>query len=68
MAIDTIALPAIPRKIVRHDLMGGASATVKQRESEIEVIVPAGRRHGVDTIVKLELDGPAAGIPVAHQG
>jgi hypothetical protein len=38
---------------------------VKQSESGIQVHVPAAHRHAVDTIVKLELDGPAAGIRAA---
>ena len=57
---DTISLPAIERKIVRHSLLAGGSATVKQSAAGIEVSVPAARRHAVDTIVKLELDGPVA--------
>lgn len=61
---DTIALPAIPRKIVRHALLSGGAATVKQTASGISVAVPAERRHAVDTIVKLELDGPAGAVPV----
>src|ERR1035437_1673149 len=65
---DTISLPAMPRKIVRHSLLDGGHATVKQTESGIQVSVPAARRHAIDTIVKLELDGPAATLPVLRQG
>ncbi len=60
---DTIRLPAIPRRIVRHVVLTGGRARVKQSDSGIEVQVPADRRNAVDTIVRLELDGPAAGIP-----
>jgi hypothetical protein len=56
---DTITLPAIPRRIAGHSVLTAGSAVLKQTESGIEVGVPAARRHGVDTIVKLELDGPA---------
>lgn len=59
---DTISLPAIPRKVVRHSVLTGGKAVVKQSESGIEVSVPADRRHAIDTIVKLELDGPASSI------
>jgi alpha-L-fucosidase len=65
---DTINLPAMPRKILRHSLLGGGEATVAQTESGIQVSVPAARRHAVDTIVKLELDGPANTIPVLRGG
>ena len=30
--------------------------------------VPAARRHAIDTIVKLELDGPANTIPILREG
>jgi len=65
---DTIGLPAIERRILRHSLLGGGSATVRQSESGIQVSVPAGHRHAVDTIVKLELDGPANTLPVLRRG
>ena len=59
---ETITLPAIPRRIVHHSVLTGGSAAIKQAESGIEVSVPAAQRHAVDTIVKLELDGPASSI------
>jgi alpha-L-fucosidase len=65
---DTISLPAMPRKIVRHSLLGDGNAIVKQSESGIQVSVPAARRHAIDTIVKLELDGPANTLPVLREG
>jgi alpha-L-fucosidase len=65
---DTMTLPALPRKIVRHSLLAGGAATLKQTANGIEVSVPPAQRHAVDTIVKLELDGPANTIPVLRQG
>ncbi|MBI1792149.1 MAG: alpha-L-fucosidase, partial [Acidobacteria bacterium] len=59
---ETIELPAIPRRIVRGSLLAGGSAAVKQTASGIRVGVPPARRHAVDTIVNLELDGPASSI------
>jgi alpha-L-fucosidase len=57
---DTIELPAIPHKIVRHSLLSGqGKAEVKQTEAGIRVSVPAAQRAAVDTIVKLELNGAA---------
>jgi hypothetical protein len=43
-------------------------ATVQQSESGIQVSVPAARRHAIDTIVRLELDGPASTLPILHEG
>ena len=63
---DTITLPAIARKIVRLRVLTGGTATLKQSESGIEVGVAAARRHAIDTIVRLEHDGPAAGIAALH--
>ena len=57
---ETIALPAISRRITRHTVLTGGDAQLKQSASGIEVSVPPDRRHAIDTIVKLELDGPGA--------
>ncbi|MGB9605635.1 MAG: alpha-L-fucosidase, partial [Bryobacteraceae bacterium] len=64
---QTLRLPAIPRKILRSSLLTGGEAEVTQTAAGVEVSVPERRRHLVDTIVKLELDGPAADIPVLRQ-
>jgi len=56
---DTIALPAMARKVVRHSVLTGGAATVKQSAGGIQVSVPVARRHAIDTIAKLELDGVA---------
>lgn len=64
---SAIALPAIPRRIVRHSVLTGGTAMLKQSGSAIEITVPAERRHAVDTIVKLQLDGPAGTIAPIRQ-
>ncbi len=56
---EEIALPAIGRKVVRHSVLSGGAASVKQTERGIQVSVAAAHRHPIDTIVKLELDGAA---------
>jgi alpha-L-fucosidase len=61
---ETLSLPAIPRKVLQNSVLTGGTAAVQQTAAGIEVSVPAARRHAVDTIVKLELDGPAHTIPV----
>jgi len=65
---ETVALPAITRRIVRHSVLTGGGAAVKQCATGIAVSVPAAHRHAVDTIVKLQLDGPAAGVPTTRPG
>jgi len=60
---DTITLPAIKPRIVKHSLLTGGAGTLKQTEAGIEVTVPAVQRDATDTIVKLELDAPAKDIP-----
>jgi alpha-L-fucosidase len=52
---EMVTLPAIPRRVVRHSVLTGGRAQVRQSESGIEVRVAQAQRHAVDTIVKLEL-------------
>jgi alpha-L-fucosidase len=59
---ETITLPAIPHSILRHTVLTGGEAVLNQTRSGIEFSVPAAARGPVDTIVKLELDGPASNI------
>ena len=58
-----LALPAIPRKIVSASLLTGGNASVKQNQEGIAITVAPEHRHPIDTIIRLELDGPASGIP-----
>lgn len=59
----TISLPAIPNRIVRSTLLTGkGKARVQKTASGITVSVAPTHRAPVDTIVKLELDGPASAI------
>jgi alpha-L-fucosidase len=59
---DTVALPPIERKIVSSSVLTGGAATVRQTAERIEITMPAVDRHPIDTIIALELDGPAAGL------
>jgi alpha-L-fucosidase len=63
---DALSLPAIPKRITSSSLLGGGKADVKQTNEGIAIRVPPSDRKEIDTIVKLELDGPALEIaPVA---
>jgi alpha-L-fucosidase len=53
---DTITLPTIKPRIVKHTVLTGGEATVKQTDTSIEVTLPAAQRDSTDTIVKLEFD------------
>jgi len=64
---DTITLPAIPRKILKSNVLTGGEASVKQTDTGIEVSVAAAQRDATDTIVKLELDGPAEGLRLPQE-
>jgi alpha-L-fucosidase len=59
---DTIALAAIPRKIIKTCVLTGGEATVRQTRTGIEIRVPAIQRDAIDTILRLDLDGPATGL------
>ena len=65
--LEGLTLPPIDRKIVAHSVMTGGTAKVVQTDEGIEISVPAEHRQELDTIVVLELDGPAAGIEPLRQ-
>ncbi len=64
---ETLTLPALPGKIKRSSLLTGGKARVKQTAEGLTISVAAAQRHAIDTIVKLELDGPANKIPLLRQ-
>ncbi|HSW45413.1 MAG TPA: alpha-L-fucosidase [Phycisphaerae bacterium] len=57
---DRITLPAQVGKVVASEVLTGGSAGVKQTAQGIEISVPPADRSDLDTIVVLQLDGPAA--------
>ena len=59
---DTVLLPPLARKIVSASVLTGGTAAVEQTDQQIEIAVPKAHRQPLDTIVALELDGPAAGL------
>ena len=59
---DTLTLPPIPKKIITSPVMTGGAATVIQTEQAVEISVPKAYREELDTIIVLQLDGPAGGI------
>ena len=61
---DTLTLPSLPKKIVGSSVLTGGTAEVKQTEQAVEISVPKAHRQEIDTIVALELDGPATDIRI----
>jgi len=59
-SLDTIELPPIAMKVLSSRVLTGGSATVHQTDESIEIEVPEADRREIDTIVVLQLDGPAA--------
>ncbi len=57
---DTLILPPFEKKILPSSPLTGGSASVRQTDRQIEISVPAAQRQELDTIVVLELDGPAS--------
>jgi len=60
---EPLRLPAIPAKVVGSRLLAGGKVDVRQTDAGIEVSVPKSACQPFDTVVALELDGPASGIP-----
>ena len=63
---DAIVLPALPKRVTASSLLTGGTVSVRQTKEGLEIHVPPQERRAIDTIVRLELDGPADDIePVA---
>ncbi len=60
---ENLRLPPIPRKIVASSVLAGGTVIVGQGDKGIEISVPKSDRNELDTIVRLDLDGPAGEIP-----
>jgi alpha-L-fucosidase len=60
---ERVALPPLPKKIVKGELFTGVTVPVTQTDFGITLTVPRPDPQSPDTIVKLTLDGPAQEIP-----
>ena len=61
---EPLKFPAIPAKVVRSRVLTGGVAAVRQTDAGLEVSVPESDRHSSDTVVAIDLDGPAGELPV----
>lgn len=59
---EGLTLPPLPKKIVGSSLLTGGTVTVSQAENGIRMEVAEADRQPIDTIIVLELDGPASDI------
>jgi alpha-L-fucosidase len=59
---EPVILPPIGNKIVESSILTGGKVKVVQTDERIEISVPPSSRKEIDTIVVLELDGPASDI------
>jgi len=57
---DHITLPPLAGKVTSWKVMTGGSAQVRQSARGVEISVPPSDRNNLDTIVVLQLDGPAS--------
>ncbi|MEA3368021.1 MAG: alpha-L-fucosidase [Planctomycetota bacterium] len=62
---EAVQLPAIGHKVTAASVLGGGKAEVEQTDDGLAVRVPMGDRKEIDTVVVLDLDGPASDIAPA---
>jgi len=62
---DRITLPAIENKIVSSSLLTRGTVQVKQSSEGIDIRVGPAHQQEIDTVIVLELDGPAAKVQPA---
>jgi len=58
-AVEPLVLPALERRIVASSVVGGGPAEARQTAAGTEIRVAPAARRPIDTVVRLELDGPA---------
>jgi len=59
---EAVQLPAIGPRVTGASVLGGGKAEVKQTDDGLTVRVPKGDRKEIDTVIVLDLDGPASDV------
>jgi len=59
---DSVALPALPKRIVSSRLIGSGKAQVTQTAEGVTINVPQAAQDAADTVIELKLDGTAMDI------
>ena len=66
---EKLELPALPKKILKSGLLTGGKVELQQNDKGVTISVAREFQQPIDTIVKLELDGPAKEIaPIQKDG
>lgn len=60
---EALELPALPRRVKSAAVLGGKAANIRQQDGKLLVEVDPAVRDPNDTVVRIELDGPAMDIP-----
>jgi alpha-L-fucosidase len=60
---DSVTLPTLAATVVSSRVLTGGTASVTQTNGILRIAVPAGSRNPTNTVVALELDRPASGLP-----
>lgn len=55
---DAVEMPAMGKKVVGYSLLTGGRVSVVEGDERIRISVPEDDRNAVDTIVKIDFDGP----------
>jgi alpha-L-fucosidase len=63
---DSVALPDIPRRVKRAELLSGERMGIRQADGKLVVSVPQAQRDAVDTVVRLVLDRSVMDLPVVQ--
>lgn len=66
--MSQVALPPIPRKVVRAECLTGEAVHFTQNAAELNLAVTRNTANATDAIVLLELDGPAKEVPIMPVG
>ena len=60
---DRLVLPPLPRRVVASTVLTGGTVSVEQTDAVLTVSVPPADRQKINTLVRLEMDGPVEDIP-----
>jgi alpha-L-fucosidase len=57
---EAVRLPALEKRVLRATALTGGKVVCVQSDQSIELRVPAESRSSIDTVIQLQLDGPAS--------
>ncbi len=61
--VSQVELPDLPRRVKSAALLGGGAVKFSQKDGRLTLSLDAAALDPIDTIVRLELDGSAMGLP-----